>query len=252
MILSGLQLSARRRAPASSVWPRVAGHYGFSRCRRVCGIFASCSPPRLRLSMAPPRPPLLYLRHCPLPRSRRSQRAPVYLVLQLFVCAGRPQRRPRHALLVPPAPSLLVVFSSPCWLLPRPQLTPTPFVRSAVLPAHCYLLARPFLHPLLPCLYPSCPHASYVPPRFRLPTCFVLVNVFTDCIRGVGEILFLRCCVRPADPALCSAWLKQFQHTTEPSRTLSRIVHSLLNESGLYLHPVRPGRLITEPATSSL
>jgi len=66
------------------------------------------------------------------------------------------------------------------------------------------------------------------------------------------KILFLRCCVRPADPALCSAWLKQFQHTTEPSRTLSRIVHSLLNESGLYLHPVRPGRLITEPATSSL
>ena len=84
------------------------------------------------------------------------------------------------------------------------------------------------------------------------PTCFVLVNVFTDCIRGVDQILFLRCCVRPADPALCSAWLKQFQHTTEPSRTLSRIVHSLLNEPGLYLHPVRPGRLITEPATSSL
>jgi len=82
--------------------------------------------------------------------------------LRLFVCTGRPQRRPRHALLVPPAPSLLVVFSSPCWLLPRPQLTHTPFVRSVVLPALCYLLSRPFLRSHLP-------PGSYVPPRFRLP-----------------------------------------------------------------------------------
>jgi hypothetical protein len=105
-------------------------------------------------------------------------------------------------------------------------------------------VAAPQLPRLLP---PAAALAS-----LHLPTCFVLVNVHRLHSRGRESGPLLRCCMRPADPALCRAWLEQFQHTTEPSRTLSRIVHSLLNEPGLYLHPVRPGKLITEPATSSL
>ena len=110
-------------------------------------------------------------------------------------------------------------------------------------------VAAPQLPRLLP---PAAALASLHLPRYPSSTCFVLVNVHRLHSRGRESGPLLRCCMRPADPALCRAWLEQFQHTTEPSRMLSRIVHSLLNEPGLYLHPVRPGKLITEPATSSL